>query len=318
MRLRTPGRTLAAATVAATLATVLAAYMAPASAATHAVDTHAVDTHAVDTNAVDTHAAAINAAGVTASAVPRFDHVVIAVMENKKYSQVIGNSSAPYINSLAKSGANFTSSHGVAHPSQPNYIAMFSGSTQGVVSDACPKNFRGRANLGRQLLDAGFSFAGYSEDQPSAGYTGCTMGGYARKHNPWVDFDNVPAASNQPYTAFPTDYAKLPTVSYVIPNLCNDMHDCSVATGDAWLKRNLDGYVQWAKTHNSLFILTWDEDDFGASNQIVTVFAGPNVRPGDVSQNINHYNVLRTIEDMYGLAPLGKAASATPITSIWG
>ena len=103
----------------------------------------------------------------------------------------------------------------------------------------------------------------------------------------------------------------------MIPNLCNDMHDCSVATGDAWLKRNLDGYAQWAKTHNSLFILTWDEDDFGASNQIVTVFAGPKVRPGDVSQNINHYNVLRTIEDMYGTAHAGNAASASDITGVW-
>jgi hypothetical protein len=287
MRLRILG-----ATAAAGLAIVVAAQVTSASAAS------------TGTNAT--------------AAVPRFDHVVIAVMENKKYSQVIGNSAAPYINSLATTGANFTSSHGVTHPSQPNYIAMFSGSTQGVASDACPQNFKGRANLGRQLIDAGRTFAGYSEDQPSVGYTGCNTAGYARKHNPWVDFDNVPAEGNQPYTAFPSDYAALPTVSYVIPNLCNDMHDCPVSTGDAWLKTNLDGYVQWAKTHNSLLILTWDEDDFGLSNQIVTVFAGAGVRAGNYSQNINHYNVLRTIEDMYGLAPLGKAASAGPITNVWG
>ncbi|MBC3881588.1 pre-peptidase C-terminal domain-containing protein [Undibacterium sp. LX40W] len=256
---------------------------------------------------------------VTAQAqtIPRYDHVVIVIMENQSADQVIGNANAPYINSLAKAGAYFSNSHGITHPSQPNYIGLFSGSTQGVTDDSCPKSFS-KANLASQLIGAGFTFAGYSEDMPSVGYTGCSVAKYARKHNPWVNFSNVPAASNQPFTAFPSDFTKLPTVSFVIPNLCNDNHDCPTNTGDTWLKTKLDAYVQWAKTHNSLLILTWDEDDFQVANHISTIFVGAKISPAVYSTNINHYSVLRTLEDMYGLSPIGNAASASAIVDPWG
>ncbi len=251
-----------------------------------------------------------------AGTVPKYDHVIIVIMENQSVDQVIGNASAPYINSLANTGAYFSDSHGITHPSQPNYIGLFSGSTQGVTNDSCPKSFSG-ANMGSQLIAAGYTFAGYSEDMPSVGYTGCSTAKYARKHNPWVDFSNVPTASNQPFTAFPTDFSKLPTVSFVIPNLCNDNHDCATNVGDTWLKNKLDAYVQWAKTHNSMLILTWDEDDFQTVNHIPTIFVGANISPAVYSTKINHYNVLRTLEDMYGLSPLNNAASANPITDPW-
>jgi hypothetical protein len=250
-----------------------------------------------------------------AASLPHFDHVVIAIMENTGYSAIAGSSSAPYINSLMAEGASFTNSHGVTHPSQPNYLALFSGSTQGVSGDNCPVSFRGVANLGRQVLDAGLTFAAYSEDLPSVGFTGCSAAQYARKHAPWVNFNNVPAADQQPFTAFPSDFASLPTVSFVVPNLCNDMHDCSIDTGDSWLQSHLDGYVQWAKSHNSLLILTWDEDDFTSANQIPTVFVGAAVKPGNYGENINHLNVLHTIETMYGLTALGSGAPA--ITDVW-
>lgn len=259
-------------------------------------------------------------AGVSAAGVPRFDHVVIVVMENHAYDEIIGNLNAPYISSLATSGANFTQSFAVTHPSEPNYLAMFSGSTQGVTGDPCPLSFPGVANLGSQLIAAGKTFVGYSEDLPAAGSTVCTAGvsGYARKHSPWVNFDTVPIASNQPFTAFPTDYSTLPTISFVIPNLCNDMHDCTVpTTGDTWLQTHLDGYVQWAKTHNSLFIVVFDEDDSSQSNQIPTVFAGASVTAGQYSETTGHYRMLATLEAMYGLTPLGGAVGLTPITDIW-
>src|SRR6185312_2806849 len=150
--------------------------------------------------------------------------------------------------------------------------ALFSGSTQGTTDDTCPQSFAAN-NLGNQLITAGFTFAGYSETMPSNGYTGCTSGtsGYARKHNPWSDFTDLSSSTNLMYTAFPSDFTTLPTLSFVIPNLCNDMHDCSITTGDTWLKNNLDAYVTWAKTHNSLLIVTWDEDDSTTSaNQIAT------------------------------------------------
>jgi acid phosphatase len=244
---------------------------------------------------------------------------LIVVFENKGYQQVIGAAAAPYLTSLAHEGANFTNAHGESHPSQPNYIALLSGSAHGVTDDACPQDLGTAPNLARQLLDSGHSFAGYSEDLPSAGFTGCSSpdAGYARKHNPWVDFSNIPPSANLPLSALPTDLATLPTVAVVIPNLCNDMHDCPVATGDAWAQQHLAAYLDWARTHNSLLIVTFDEDNGTAANHIPTVFAGPMVRPGEATDHIDHYTILRTIEDMYQLTPLGEAATTPPISGIW-
>jgi hypothetical protein len=251
-------------------------------------------------------------AAVTA-ALPRPDHVVIVIEENHSYNEIIGP--ATYLTSLANAGAKFTQSFAITHPSQPNYLALFSGSTQGITSDSCPHTFSG-VNLGSRLIGAG-SFVGYSESMPSDGYTGCTSGTYARKHNPWVNFTNIPAASNLRFSRFPTDFTTLPTVSIVAPNLCSDMHDCSVATGDSWARSHLDAYAQWAKTHNSLLIVTFDEDDSSMSNQVPTIFYGQSVKTGAYSEHITHYSVLRTLEDMYGLACTGSACSATAIADVW-
>jgi len=251
-----------------------------------------------------------------AATVPRPDHVVLVMMENKKYSSINGSSSAPYLNSLAAQGAKFSQSFGITHPSEPNYLAIISGSTQGVTDDSCPHTFTGE-NLAHQLNTHGFSFKGYSESMPSDGYTGCTSGNYARKHNGWVNFSNVPASSNVRFSTFPTDFTALPTFSYVVPNLCNDMHDCSIGTGDSWLQAHLNTYAQWARTHNSVLIVTFDEDSGTSTNQIFTVFVGQHVKVGSFSESVNHYSILRTVEDAYGLAAIGGAASKSPITDIW-
>jgi hypothetical protein len=269
-------------------------------------------------------AVVVSDAGVTeaavrpaASTVPTFDHIVLVMFENKNNSSISGSSSAPYFNSLAAQGAKFTNSFAITHPSQPNYVALFSGATQGVTSDACPANLGTKANLGQQVIGAGRTFKGYSESMPSDGYTGCASGTYQRKHNSWVDFSNVPAASNVRYTAFPTDFTALPTVSFVTPNMCSDMHDCSIGTGDTWLKSHLDSYAQWAKTHNSLFIVTFDEDSGTSVNQIFTTFVGAHVKAGAYSESINHYTILRTIEASYGLPGINNAASKSPIVDVW-
>jgi hypothetical protein len=252
------------------------------------------------------------------SAVHRYDHVVIVIMENTGYSSIIGNTlEAPYINALTDSGVSFSNAHGITHPSQPNYLGLFSGDTQGVTGDTCPQQFSGVDNLGSQLFAAGLSFAGYSEAMPDDGYTGCRVGTYARKHNPWVNFDNVPSTANLTFAAFPTDFTTLPTISIIVPDMCNDLHDCPISTGDVWLKKNLDSYIQWSSAHNSLFILTWDEDDFTQPNQIPMVFVGAHLIHGDYSKAANHYDVLRTLEDMYGLKALGNAASANSISEVW-
>jgi acid phosphatase len=262
-----------------------------------------------------TAVAATPPAAQAVTSVPVFDHIVLVMFENHAYSQVNGSSSAPYFNSLAGQGAKFTQSYGVTHPSEPNYLAIFSGKTQGLTDDSCPHSYSGN-NLGNQLISAGRTFKGYSESMPSDGYTGCSSGQYRRKHNGWVNFTNVPSTSNLMYGDFPGpgNYASLPTVSFVSPNMCNDMHDCSVSTGDTWLKNNLDAYAQWAKTHNSLLIVTFDEDNGSSSNHIFTTFVGAHTQVGSFSGQINHYNVLSTIESAYGLSQLN---SAPAITNVW-
>jgi phospholipase C len=243
-------------------------------------------------------------------------HVVIVMEENHGFSEIIGSSQAPYINSLANQGALFTSSFALTHPSEPNYLAIFSGSTQGVTDDNCPYTFTA-SSLESQLLSAGKSFTGYSEGLPQAGSAVCTDGEYDRKHAPWTDFTADSATDNQPFSSFPTSYANLPVVSFVIPDLMDDMHDGSIQQADAWLQSNLSGYVTWAMNNNSVLIVTWDEDDGTENNQVPTIFVGGAVKPGKYSETINHYNILSTIENLYGLPALANAANAAPITDVW-
>ena len=256
------------------------------------------------------------------SALPRPDHILIVVEENKLYAKIIGNPDAPYINSLAARGAVFTNYLSLTHPSQPNYLALFSGSFQGVTNNTSPAPGSpfATANLGSGLLGAGLTFAGYCEGLPAAGSLVPVSGFYRRRHNPWSNFSNLPATSNLPFTDFPTPdrFGSLPTVCFVIPDLTHDMHSGSIATGDEWLRINLDPYIQWAADHNSLFILTFDESDSSASNQILTLLVGPMVRPGYYPEPVNHLHLLRTIEDLYGLPHAGDSGTVAPITDVWG
>jgi acid phosphatase len=173
-------------------------------------------------------------------------------------------------------------------------------------------------DLRGELLAAGKTFTGYAEGLKRAGFTGDKSGAYRKKHDPWVDFTDVPAVDNQPLTAFPGDFSHLPTLSFVIPTDANNMHSGSPTGADSWLRRKLGAYAAWAQAHNSLLIVTWDEDDGTSGNQIPTIFYGPVVRPGQYNERITHYSVLRTLEDMYGLGHAGASASATAITDVWG
>jgi hypothetical protein len=265
-------------------------------------------------------------AGICSAQMWRPDHVVIVIEENHAYSQIVGASAAPYINSLLSDTlcALLTQSYGLAHPSQPNYIMLFSGANQGITTDNLPGTFpfTSTSSLGSELISAGFTFTGYSEDLPSVGSNVTTSGNYARKHNPWVNWQGsstypIPTNSNQPLSAFPSDYTTLPNVSFVIPNLVDDMHNgtdpSTITAGDTWLNTHLNGYIQWAKTHNSLFIFTFDEDNSASGNQILTFFIGAKVKKGSYSQTNNHYNILRMIEDMYSIPYLGGSSSALTI-----
>lgn len=273
---------------------------------------------------------------------PTPDHILVVVMENKGYSNIVGNSQASYINSLI-GGANtavFTESYALTHPSQPNYIMLYSGDNQGVNSDNLPSAIPFTScNLGASLIDSGYTFVGYSEDLPALGSTVTSSGAYVRRHAPWTFWqgsgvNQLPDSANQPYSNFPPSflYDSLPTVSFIIPNLNHDMHDpplltpLQITNGDDWLSNHINDYVLWAKTHKSLLIITFDEDDGievggivigGENNKVTTIFIGQDVLAGTYSDHIDHYDILRTIEDMYHLPYCGNSASATPITNCW-
>jgi phosphatidylinositol-3-phosphatase len=247
-------------------------------------------------------------------------YVQLVIFENESYDDVIGSSQAPYITGLSNTWANMTQSFAITHPSEPNYLALFSGSTQGVTSDECPVSFS-VANLGSELLAAGISFRGYAESMPSKGYEGCqadpdTLSSgylYMRKHNPWSDFTNLPASVSRVYRK---PFSKPPAqFVWITPNMCNDMHDCSISTGDTWASQNLPKLIAWDSANDGLLILTFDENDGSAGNQIPTILIG-NVNGGQFSQTINHYSVLRTIEDIFGVKALGSAGSASAIKGV--
>jgi len=263
---------------------------------------------------------AIGHASVAAAGVlPRPDHVVVVIEENRSFMQIMDQRNQDsYIHALAKRGTLFTRSFGVSHPSQPNYLALFSGSTHGIINNVCPLTFD-TDNLASALLDGRLGFASFSESMPEVGNMNCVSGAYRRKHNPVTNWQGtrLPASLNQRFADFPMDYAKLPTVSFVIPDQNNDMHDGSFADADNWLKMHIAPYVDWAMKHNSLLILTWDEDHYQSNNRIATILVGPMVQAGTSDQRINHYNVLRTLLDFYGLPPIGESSDADPIQGIW-
>jgi phosphatidylinositol-3-phosphatase len=230
---------------------------------------------------------------------PQLDHIVLVVFENHSFDQIVDPNRAPFIYHLASGGALFVQAFAVSHPSQPNYFALFSGSTQNVLDN---EDYTFDApNVASSVVAAGKSFVGYVE------------AGSPRKHNPWESFVDA-RAMEQDFSKFPSDFTLLPTVSFVIPRLDHDMHDGSIRRGDAWLRIHLGSYAEWAKTHNSLLIVTFDEDDDNAENHIPTIIYGGHVRPGQYVERISHYNVLSTLLAMYQLPPLTEAA---PIRTIW-
>jgi acid phosphatase len=315
---------------------------------------------------------------------PHYNKIVLVIEENQQYSTIIGNTSAPYTNWLAQHGALMTQSYGTEHPSQPNYLDLFSGGDQNISDDNHPGAstlpFTGE-NLAAQLLHTGRSFAGFSEDLPSIGDSTDDFGAspgdptgthdYARKHNPWCNWQNdafpasivntgsnyLPSTVNQPFTPFAAisasgKFDQLPDFSVVVPDQKHDDHGISggasgntlIGDGDTWLQNNLSAYAAWAAKHNSLLIVTWDEDDYSTtSNQIATIFYGAHVKTGQFPENdsityvstvnadtgpqgvpvyqptvgINHWNVLRTIEALYHLQPVGQANEVKTITDIF-
>jgi phosphatidylinositol-3-phosphatase len=255
-----------------------------------------------------------------AQAVPAFNRVVVVVMENKARSEVLGNRAAPAFNAFARRGAVLSGYRGVTHPSLPNYLALVSGSTHGISSDCTTCTVAG-PSLADTLESKGLTWKTYAEGLPRPGWTGPYSGRYAKKHVPFLYFRRVLASPARlkrvvPLTQLARDRAagKLPTFSLVVPDLCHDMHDCSVATGDAWLKRFLPPLLNLPRT---VVFVVFDESD-SADPGIPALALGSAVRPGShYSRAMSHYGLLRTIEDGLGLQRLGLSARAQAVTGIW-
>jgi phosphatidylinositol-3-phosphatase len=260
--------------------------------------------------------AATAPAAPAAATLPHPAHVVVVVEENHTLMQVVGSGHAPYLTAVARAGALFTNAHGETHPSLPNYLALFAGITNDN-KDGCPATgiSTSAPNLGSELLKAGLTFEAYSEALPSAGWRGCSAGTYARKHAPWVAFSNVPQRLHHPLDDL-RSFDHLATVTFIVPDVDDDMHDGTVADGDEWAKKHLAPLVRWADAHDTLVIVTWDEG-LDNTNSIPTFFAGPMVRQGTYPEFVDHYRLLRTIEEMYGLPPSGRAAAVAPIVNCW-
>jgi phosphatidylinositol-3-phosphatase len=241
-----------------------------------------------------------------ADRVPRLQHVVVIVFENKERGDVLGSGVAPVFDQLAARYAQATNDRAVAHPSLPNYLALVSGSTHGVVDDCenCPQS---GPTIGSQLTQRGRSWGAYAEGYPSSPR-------YAKKHVPFLYFSGE-LTHVHPLSVFAPD--RLPAYSFVVPDLCHDMHDCSVATGNSWLATFIKPLLAIRGT--AIFIV-FDEgaSSLGGGGHVALIVAGRPVKPHSVYRPAtSHYGLLRTIEDALGLPALGAAAHTSPLTAIW-
>jgi phosphatidylinositol-3-phosphatase len=264
-----------------------------------------------------------------AAGLPSFSRVVLIVMENREYGEVIGNSDAPYINRLAWKYALSTRFYATGHPSLANYLAILGGSTFGV-SGNCTDCVVEGTSLVDQLDANGVPWKAYMEGMPSPCFTGAARGRYVKRHNPFMYFSRIasdPARCSRvvPLDRLSTDLdrGRLPPFVWITPDMCHDAHDCSIRTADHFLERWVPRLLAQLGSTGALF-LTWDEGttDAGCCSKasgghIATVVAGSAVRRGARSDvPYDHYSILRTIEESWGLELLG--AAACPCTrSMW-
>lgn len=252
---------------------------------------------------------------------PAFNHVYTIVMENLEYGDIVGSASAPYINSLIEQYGLATNYTAISHPSLPNYIALFSGSTQGITDDGV-YDLAAR-NIADQIQDGGRTWKMFAQNVPLNCYTGGAASGgadgpgmYVRKHEPAISFTNI--SGNPSRCANIADFTHFDPAAahyeFIAPNSCNDMHDCPIETGDSFLKDFVPRILNnpaWQQ--GGVLFLTWDEgtSDEGGGGHVATIVIAKNVPPGFKSATAhNHYSLLRTIEDAWGLGCLANTCSA--------
>jgi hypothetical protein len=267
---------------------------------------------------------ALLAGRATAAApVPAFQHVVVIVFENKESPSVLGNRGAPTFNAYARRYAKLTRYYGITHPSLPNYLALVSGSTQGVTND-CTDCVVDATSLADTVEASGRTWKTYLEGLPAPGFLGAASGRYAKKHNPFAYFRDIASDPARRVRLVPLSQLSadiranaLPNLSLVVPDLCHSMHDCSISTGDAWLRSQVGRFLQLPKT--VVFVL-FDEgqSNIGGGGHTTALAVGKAVRPGSRFAGVtSHYGLLRTIEQAWGLPLLGHSAHVPAITGIW-
>ncbi len=252
-------------------------------------------------------------------------HVVWILFENKASSSVVASASAPFLNSLAQRCGLASDDHGVAHPSLPNYIALTSGGTQGIEDDKKPSDHPlAVPSLFSQLDAAGRTWKSYEQSMPG-NCRRTDAGRYAVRHNPAAYYTTLTSCTTNdvPYEQLAQDLGRgtLPSFSFVTPDLCHDMHDCSVSTGDAWLSRELPRLLDSSayRSGSTAVFLAWDEDDHSSGNQIPLFVVAPSVRPGTVSTTaFQHPALLDLTEQLLGLPPLPGATGGRELRHAFG
>ena len=274
----------------------------------------------------------------TATAPHTYQHVIWIWMENRSFGDIIGNKSqAPYLNSVAASCGLATNYHNTTHPSLPNYLAATSGLAQAQlpvlsfldcnVSAVCDTS-------APSIFGQGETWKAYQESMPS-NCDRSNSGEYAVRHNPPPYYTSLSgcASHDVPYTQLATDLADnaLPAFSFITPNLIDDMHDGTIAQGDAWLARNLPVILnsQPYRAGTTAVFITWDEGSGGypvedcdditstdTSCRVATIVISPSTPAGVTSGTFfSHYSLLGTTEELLGLPKLGQASSSPAMTA---
>jgi phosphatidylinositol-3-phosphatase len=252
--------------------------------------------------------------------IPR-SHVIVLVLENHEFGQVIGNRGAPFLNRLARRGSLARRYFAITHPSLPNYLALVGGSTFGIQSDCTSCSARG-PSFASQLQRAGISWRAYMEGMPTPCYRGGFAGSYAKKHNPFMYFPSIrndPASCSNvvPGSQLDADLAagRLPAFSWITPDLCHDGHDCGTGSMDGYLAGIVPRLISSLGPHGFL-VVSFDEgvSDRGCcggahGGRVATVFSGPDVRKhARLKREYDHYSLLRTLQDAFSLPPLRGSA----------